>query len=147
MLTFRSSAQGVRISYPSEAAQILRRFERKRQEYFIALTLDAAHRVIRGYVVTIGILNRTLVHPREIFYPAIKDNAAAIVVGHTHPSGQCEPSAEDRLVTKRLQEAGELLGIPVLDHLVVGENGAYYSFLEHGELTAGNAAGAAGNRT
>jgi DNA repair protein RadC len=134
MVTFRSRAHGVKIAYPSDAAIILKRFEGRRQEHFIALTLDAAHEVISGYVVTLGLANRTIVHPREVFYPAIKDNATAIIVAHNHPSGNCEPSLEDRNVTRRLYDAGRLLGIEVLDSLIVGENGGYYSFLEKGEL-------------
>jgi len=137
MLSFRKGATGAKISYPADAAHILRRFERKRQEHFIALTLNGAHQIISGYVVTIGLLNKTIVHPREIFYPAIKDNAAALILAHNHPSGSVEPSREDRDVTKRLYDAGELLGIQVLDHLVVGEKGHYYSFLEHNEIGPG----------
>ena len=81
-------------------------------------------------IVAIGIVNRSLVHPREVFRRAITDNAAAIIVAHNHPSGSLEPSDEDHEVTRRLVEAGQLLGISVLDHLVISREG-YFSFLEH----------------
>jgi len=95
------------------------------------LTLNGAHWTIRRHVVTIGLANRTMVHPREVFWPAIRDNAVAIVVAHNHPSGQIDPSNEDREVTRRLVAAGEIIGIPVLDHVIIGRD-RYYSFLESG---------------
>lgn len=119
------------ITHPAIAYEALKGFVTRRQEHFIVLTLRTNHEVIRRHVVTKGLLNRALVHPREVFYPAIKDNAAAIIVAHNHPSGNTEPSREDVEVTARLRSAGEILGIPVLDHVIVGRRG-YYSFLEAG---------------
>lgn len=81
--------------------------------------LDAAHRPILSEIISIGTLTESLVHPREVFAPAFKNAAAAIVVAHNHPSGDSNPSEEDRSVTRRLAEAGRLLGIPLLDHIVV----------------------------
>lgn len=124
----------IKITMPADAADFLKSFSRKRQEHFVVLTLNGAHFTIRRHTVTIGLANRTMVHPREVFFPAIKDNAVAIIVAHNHPSGQVVPSDEDRAVTKRLKEAGEVLGIPVLDHVVIGKEGRYYSFLENGAL-------------
>lgn len=91
----------------------------KSQEYFVCLTLDGAHRLIAKRIITIGTLNASLVHPREVFADAITDRAASIIVAHNHPSGTLEPSEADTAVTQRLQEAGKLLGIEVVDHLVV----------------------------
>ncbi|MCK5736037.1 MAG: JAB domain-containing protein, partial [Spirochaetaceae bacterium] len=84
-------------------------------------------------VISRGILDRTLVHPREVFVDPLSDRAAAIVCGHNHPSGICDPSPEDRELTRRLKESGELLGIPLLDH-VIFTHSSYYSFLEKGVL-------------
>jgi DNA repair protein RadC len=121
------------INNPVDAYDLLSRYASERQEHFIVLTLDGAHQVNGQHVVTIGLANRTLVHPREVFYPAIVDNAVAIIVAHNHPSGQILPSPEDEQITQRLYDAGEILGIPVLDHIII-DDGRYYSFAEAGSL-------------
>lgn len=92
------------------------------QEEFHVLLLNAQHRVIAEVMVTRGILDASLIHPREVFRPAIQRNAAAVVLVHNHPSGDPTPSAEDRAVTRQLEAAGRSLGIPVLDHIVIGGN-------------------------
>ena len=102
----------------------------KRKEYFVVLTLDGANQLIKKHVISIGTTNKTLTSPRDVFYPAIKDMATAIIVVHNHPSGKCEPSREDKEVTKRLVESGTILGIQVLDHVIVAND--YYSFNENG---------------
>jgi len=81
-----------------------------------------------------GVLNKTIVHAREVFITAIRDNSAAVIVAHNHPSGSLEPSAEDIEISKRLCEAGDILGIAVLDHVIISKSG-YYSLCEHGKLT------------
>lgn len=93
-----------------------------RQEEFHIVTLDTKHHVIDTHQVTVGTLNASLVHPREVFRPAIKDAAAAVILVHNHPSGDSTPSREDLAVTRRLESAGELLGIDVLDHIVLGKD-------------------------
>jgi len=103
------------------------------REHFVAVTLDGASRVLNTRVISIGTLNQSLVHPREVFRPAIQDNAAGIIVAHNHPSGQLNPSTEDRRVTKRLKEVGKLIGIELVDHLILTSR-SYYSFNEEGEL-------------
>ena len=103
------------------------------REHFVAVTLDGASRVLNTRVISIGTINQSLVHPREVFRPALLDNAAGIIVAHNHPSGQIEPSVEDRRVTKRLKEVGKLMGIELLDHVILAVDG-YYSFSEEGEL-------------
>ena len=89
------------------------------REHFVAITLDGASRVINTRVISIGTLNQSLVHPREVFRPALLDNAAGIIVAHNHPSGQCEASIEDKRVTKRLKEVGTIIGIELLDHIIL----------------------------
>ena len=100
-------------------------------EEFHVCILDAQHRMKRDVLVTRGILNSSLVHPREVFREAIAESAAAIIVVHNHPSGDPTPSAEDRTVTEQLVSAGRLLDIPVHDHIVIGR-GRYVSFAEAG---------------
>lgn len=119
------------VKSPADTVKLLKRYERKRQEHFIALTLRGDHSVERVRLVTIGTANKTLVHPREVFAGAIRDNATAIIIAHNHPSGNLDPSSEDREVTKRIVEAGNILGIPVLDHIIFSA-GAYKSFVEAG---------------
>lgn len=111
----------------------LKEYHGRKQEYFLALTLDGASHLIEKRVISVGTLNQSLVHPREVFADAIADRAAGIVIAHNHPSGQCFPSAQDRRVTQRLAEAGRLLGIELLDHVILTRDG-WYSFSEEGEL-------------
>jgi DNA repair protein RadC len=100
-------------------------------ERFLVVLLDGRHRLLRHELVSQGTLTASLVHPREVFRPALRESAAALVLVHNHPSGDPAPSAEDREVTARLVRAGELLGIPVIDHVVVAERG-YASLRETG---------------
>ena len=102
-------------------------------EHFFSVTLNGAHRVIDVHLVSKGLVNKTLVHPREVFRPAIADNAIAIVLAHNHPSGILEPSKDDIDVTRRIKEAGDLLGIQVLDHLIFSPT-EYHSMMEYGEF-------------
>lgn len=117
------------------ARQIYERFRDRllhlRKERFYALLLDGKNRLIREEMVSEGTLTASLVHPREVFGPAIREGAASLVVLHNHPSGDARPSAEDMEVTRRLRKAGEIVGIPILDHLVMGRT-TYYSFAEQG---------------
>ena len=111
------------IDSPEKAAEQFADIRDKKQEYFVCLTLDGANRLIAKRVISIGTLTASLVHPREVFAEAITDRAASIVVAHNHPSGNLEPSIADKEVTERLRQAGEILGIEVLDHLILGEGG------------------------
>lgn len=106
----------------TDAAQVaaqLSDIRNKKQEYFICMTLDGANRLIAKRTITIGTLNASLVHPREVFADAITDRAAAIIVAHNHPSGSLTPSKADHEVTERIQDAGDLLGIKLVDHIIV----------------------------
>jgi DNA repair protein RadC len=123
----------------SSSADVFRAYHTRlrdlRQECFLLILLDAKHAVLRDATVSKGSLTMSLVHPREVFAPAIRESAAAIVVLHNHPSGDPEPSAEDRALTARLCAAGDMLGIPLLDHVIIGD-GRYVSFADRGWLTA-----------
>ena len=120
---------------PEDAYRLVQHFafENPYQEVFGIITLNGAHEVIRTHLISKGLLNRTLIHPRECFVPAITDHAAAGLIFHTHPSGNTEPSSDDLDVTLRLRRAGQLLGIEILDHIIVSQNG-YRSLAESGEL-------------
>ena len=104
-----------------------------KQEVFLVVLLDNKHRYLGEQLITQGLLNRSLVHPREVFAQAVEQRAAALVCLHNHPSGDPQPSSEDHKVTQRLKESGQLLGIPLLDHLVIGEE-RYVSFADEGWL-------------
>ncbi|MBW1979129.1 MAG: DNA repair protein RadC [Deltaproteobacteria bacterium] len=103
----------------------------KKQEYFLCISLNGANEVIRNRVVTVGLLNTNQVHPREVFADAISDRAASIILAHNHPSGVLKPSPNDLAATKQLVDAGKILGIPVLDHLIITKKG-FLSFKEMG---------------
>lgn len=127
---------GERMSGPE---QIHRHFHPRlrdcERERFLVILLDSRHRVLREVTISQGTLTASLVHPREVFRAAVRASAAAVVLVHNHPSGDPAPSAEDREVTRRLGEAGRIVGIRVVDHVVVAERG-YFSFCEAGELDA-----------
>ena len=109
------------IDSPEKAAEQFADIRDKKQEYFVCLTLDGANRLIAKRVISIGTLTASLVHPREVFAEAITDRAASIIVAHNHPSGNLEPSIADKEVTERLRQAGEILGIDLLDHILITE--------------------------
>jgi len=134
MLTRVSSPQ---ITTPSNTVEpileALEPYKAEDAECFIVITLNGGHRIINTHVVTKGLVNHTLVHPREVFRVAILDNSTAIIVAHNHPSGFLKPSTDDLNVTKRLIQAGQLIGIKVIDHVIVGYPPAgHFSFLENG---------------
>lgn len=110
------------IDSPEKAVEQLVDIRDKKQEHFVCLTLDGANRLIAKRIITIGTLTSSLVHPREVFADAITDRAASIIVAHNHPSESLTASKADRQVTQRLTEAGELLGIKLLDHVIATKN-------------------------
>jgi len=107
------------INSPAIAAEQLDYIRDKKQEYFIVMTLDGARRLISNKVLTIGTLQSSLVHPREVFALAVEDRAASIIIAHNHPSGMLDVSEQDKEVTKRIKQAGELMGIQLDDHIIV----------------------------
>ena len=125
--------QNKKITSAKDVYEELKEYHNKKQEYFLALYLDGANHLIQTKIITIGILNQSLVHPREVFSYAIEKRCASIIVAHNHPSGILEASNEDINVTKRLKESGKILGIELLDHLIITKDG-YLSLKEEGVL-------------
>lgn len=122
------------ITSPGTAAQyLMNRLRHETHERFMVMLLNTKNRIMSVKQVAEGSLTSAVVHPREVFAHAVTAHAAAILVAHNHPSGDPYPSHEDRSLTTALEEAGEILGIPVIDHVVIGD-GRYYSFKEHGDL-------------
>ncbi len=117
------------ISQPGDVYPLISHYADRKQERFLVLSLNGAHEVIAIRVASMGLLNRTLIHPREVFADPIADRAAAVVVAHNHPSGKLEPSQDDIEITERLARAGRTIGIELLDHLIFSWQG-YWSFLE-----------------
>ena len=121
------------ISSPADVERLLRgRIANLDRENFVVVLLNTKNEVIETSTVSVGTLGVSLVHPREVFKPAVRASAASVILAHNHPSGKVEPSREDREVTRRLGEAAEILGIEVLDHIIVGDG--YFSMKEHGIL-------------
>jgi len=133
----RNDIDRVIIKKPADIIPVVKRYAKRRQENFLAITLDGAHRVIKLHHISKGLVNKTIVHPRECYYPAIKDNASAIVFAHNHPSGQLDISPEDMEITKRLCMAGKILGFHVVDHIIFTKNHERYrSFREYGKFSS-----------
>jgi len=121
------------ISSPEDVDGLLRgRIANLDQENFVAVLLNTKNEVIEFPTISVGTLSASLVHPREVFKPAIRASAAGIVLAHNHPSGKVAPSRGDREVTGRLTEAAKIIGIDVLDHVILGDG--YFSMKEHGIL-------------
>jgi DNA repair protein RadC len=123
----RWGASGARIKHPQDIFTLIRHYADRKQERFICVSLNGAHEVLAVRVVTVGLVNRTIVHPREVFSDVIQDRAAAMVAAHNHPSGNLEPSPEDDDVTQSLVWAADVLGIRFLDHIIFSET-AYFSY-------------------
>jgi len=129
----RRLKRSVKITNPEEVYKLVKRYAGAKQEHFILLTLNGSHSVISISIVSIGLVNRTIVHPREVFRRAIKEAASAIIVCHNHPSGSVIPSPEDRQITKDIFKAGEIIGIPLLDHIIFAKSG-YISLKVQGDF-------------
>jgi len=121
------------IGSPEDAYHILRDYLKGAdREHFVGMFLDSSNHLIGVSTISVGILNSSLVHPREVFKVAYMMNAASVIVAHNHPSGNVEPSSEDITMTKQLVEAGKILGIPLHDHIIITECSGYVSFAERG---------------
>ena len=129
----RWGASGAAIKHPGDIFTLIRHNADRKQERFLSLSLNGAHEVLSLRVVTVGLVNRTIVHPREVFADLIQDRAAAFVVAHNHPSGRLLPSPEDDEITERLLKASEILGLHFLDHLIFSET-AWWSYRQSGRL-------------
>lgn len=117
------------INIPADVFPYLTHFMNLKQEHFIVVSLDSMHHVIHVHDVAKGTVNNTMVHPREVFRPAILDNAVAIIIAHNHPAGSDRASLEDIKVTQRLRQAGKIIGITVLDHVIITRS-SFTSLLE-----------------
>ncbi len=119
------------IKSPADIVPFLKSYAVSTKEHFLAVTLNGSYEILQIRVVSVGTINRSMVHPREVFLEAIKENAAALIICHNHPSGTCTPSEDDIKTTETLMDCSKLLGIPIIDHIIVDRE-SYFSFLEHG---------------
>jgi len=133
IISERRLKKDVKIIQPDEVYQLVKRYAKAKQEQLILLTLNGAHKVISISIISIGLVNKTVVHPREVFCKAISDMAAGIIICHNHPSGEIIPSEEDKEVTRTVYSAGKIIGIPLIDHIVFSRNG-YISQREEGDF-------------
>jgi DNA repair protein RadC len=123
--------QTIKIETAEDVVPLLAHIAGKAQEHFVCITLNGANEVIEKRIVTIGLLDKSLVHPRDVFADVITDRAAAVIFAHNHPSGDLQPSEHDLETQRQLEEAAKIVGIRVLDHVIVSKKG-YFSFQESG---------------
>ena len=121
------------ITKPSDVLSVLQDIANRKKEVFVVLYLNGRNKIVHKEEISVGTLNASLVHPREVFEPALRHSVASIILAHNHPSGETEPSPEDFVITKQLCDAGKLMGIEVLDHIIIASN-RYYSFKENNKL-------------
>jgi len=131
IISTRRFKKELRIKQPIDIFFIVKKYAKSRQEQFLLLTLNGAHAVIAIHIVTIGIANRTIIHPREIFYHAIKDNACALAFAHNHPTGELEASQNDEEITERLVKASKIMGFHIVDHIIFNKRN-WFSMRENG---------------
>lgn len=124
---------GQRYTAPSQVYDCFKFLMQETKEMFLCLHLDGKNRIVAVDLVSIGSLNQSIVHPREVFKTALLSNAAALILIHQHPTGDPTPSSEDIAITRRLREVGEIIGVKILDHIIIGD-GEYLSFVERGLL-------------
>ncbi len=129
----RIKPQGLKIKFPTDILPLIRHYGDRKQEHLICISVNAANEVINVRVVTIGLIDKTHVHPREVFADAISDRASAIIIAHNHPVGDLMPGKEDKEITDKIKKAGKILGISLLDHIIFNSK-SYYSFVEKDEL-------------
>ncbi len=127
----RIKPEGTKITTPADVLPQIRHYADRKQEHFICATVNGANEVINIRVISIGPIDRTQVHPREVFADAVADRASGVIVAHNHPAGPLSPSEADIEATRQLKAAGEILGIAVLDHLIFNRK-EHFSFLENG---------------
>lgn len=129
----RIKPEGFKINAPEDILPHIRHYADRKQEHFLCASINGANEVMNIRVVSIGLVNTTQVHPREVFADPLMDRASAVIVAHNHPSGDLTPSKSDISVTKRLISAGNILGIRFLDHVIFNKK-SYYSFKEHADI-------------
>jgi DNA repair protein RadC len=129
----RIKPEGLKIKFPADILPLIQHYADRKQEHFLCISINGANEVMNVRVVTIGLVNKTHVHPREVFADVLSERASAVIVAHNHPQGNLNPSDEDKKVTIMLQEAARTLKINLLDHIIFNVKG-YYSFLENDAL-------------
>ena len=129
----RIKPEGLKIKFPVDVLPLIQHYGDRKQEHFLCISINGANEVMNIRVVTIGLINKSQVHPREVFADVIAERASAVIVAHNHPNGELNPSNEDIAVTKSIKEAASVLGIGLLDHIIFNNKG-YYSFVENNEL-------------
>ncbi len=127
----RIQPEGIRIEIPADLLPHIRHYADRKQEHFLCASVNGANEIINIRVVSIGLIDRSHAHPREVFADPLMDRASGVILAHNHPAGTLKPSAQDIETTERLQQAGEIMGISVLDHIIFNSTD-YYSFLEEG---------------
>ena len=128
-----SNRKEPRSTTPADLLPHVRHYADRKQEHFLCASINGANEILNIRVISIGLIDRSPVHPREVFADALSDRASAVIVAHNHPSGGLEPSPSDIQVTEQLKAAGVVVGITLLDHIIFNRLG-YYSFLEDGKL-------------
>lgn len=129
----RIKPEGLKIKFPADVLPLIQHYGDRKQEHFLCVAINAANEVMSVRVVTMGLIDKSHVHPREVFADVISQRASAVIIAHNHPVGDLRPSNEDIEVTARLKEAGKVLGINLLDHIIFNHKD-YYSFLENDQL-------------
>ena len=129
----RIKPEGAKIMTPADLLPHVRHYADRKQEHFLCASINGANELLNIRVVSIGLIDRSPVHPREVFADPLSDRASAVIVAHNHPSGGLEPSPSDIEITAQLKAAGAIVGIDLLDHIIFNRTG-YFSFLESGTL-------------
>ena len=129
----RIKPEGAKITTPADLLPHIRHFADRKQEHFLCASINGANEILNIRVVSIGLIDRSPAHPREVFADALSDLASAVIVAHNHPSGGVEPSHSDINITTQLKAVGEVVGIELLDHIIFNRT-EYFSFLEAGKL-------------
>ena len=129
----RIKPEGLKIKFPADVLPLIQHYADRKQEHFLCISINGANEVMNVRVVSIGLVNKSQVHPREVFADVISERASAVIVAHNHPHGELKPSDEDIQITKQLKEAARILGLSLLDHIIFNTKG-YFSFAEHDEL-------------
>ncbi|MDR0476137.1 MAG: DNA repair protein RadC [Treponema sp.] len=127
--------QQIAIKKPTDILPLLSKWKKRREENFLTVTLNGAHEVIKVHHITKSLLNKTIIHPRECFYPTVRDYASAVILVHNHPCGRAISNADDDNVTHRLCMAGLILGITVLDHIIITPRDDIYSYRQAKKIT------------
>ncbi len=129
----RIKPEGLKIKFPADILPLIQHYGGRRQEHFICVSINGANEIMNVRVVTIGLINKSHVHPREVFADVIAERASAVIVAHNHPNGELKPSEEDLRVAKQLKEASNILGLSLLDHIIFNAKG-YYSLAENNDI-------------